>query len=154
VNNKIPPPIVAIVAALLMVTVSILLPEAQFTLPYFDILSALFTALAVSISLLIMAAGVWEFKRASTTVNPLKPDTASELVSSGIFQYSRNPMYLGMTGILIGIFFSLSNLASALVIPLFISFIYQFQIKPEEQAMKKLFTSSFDEYCGRVRRWI
>lgn len=149
-RNKIPPPIVAIVTALLMLGVSMMLPEAKFNLPYANVFGGIF----VILSIVIMAAGILEFRKASTTINPLIPDSASELVSSGIFHYSRNPMYLGMAGILAGIFFFLGNFASALIIPLFISFIYQFQIKPEEEAMKKLFSSSFEDYCHNVRRWV
>jgi len=149
-RNKIPPPIVAIIAALLMLGVSMIFPEAVFSLPYVNVFGSIFMALSIA----IMTAGILEFRRASTTINPLIPDSASELVSTGIFHYSRNPMYLGMVGILTGIFFYLSNFASALIIPIFISFIYQYQIKPEEEAMKKLFSSSFEDYCHNVRRWV
>ena len=149
-HNKIPPPIVALISVAIMFGISRLLPEFTFIMPFKEIIVAILLLASIS----IMAAGIWEFRRASTTVNPLKPDTASSLVDGGIFNFTRNPMYLGMTGIQLALFIYLGNIISALLIPLFVMFIHHFQIKPEEQAMAKLFPSAFAPYCQRVRRWV
>lgn len=149
-ENKIPPPLVALFTALLMYAATLLLPTIMVSIPFNIIICGILFVISAS----VMGAGVWEFRQRSTTVNPLKPDTASTLVSTGIFKYTRNPMYLGMVGFLLSLFFYLGNLVSVVMIPLFIVYIYQFQIKPEERAMAKLFSSDFETYKDRVSRWI
>ena len=84
----------------------------------------------------------------------MEPRQASSLVSSGIFKYSRNPMYLGMLIILLALSFKF-NLVGGIVISLFFYlFITKFQILPEEEAMNELFGDEFTEYSNRTRRWI
>ncbi len=53
----------------------------------------------------ILVSAVRAFKNQDTTVNPISIEKASSLVVSGIFKYSRNPMYLGMVLILLGLSF-------------------------------------------------
>lgn len=112
-------------------------------------------------SVILLAAGmatalsaVMSFRQAQTTVNPLKPETSTSLVSTGIFGRTRNPMYLGM---LIGLLAWAVYLASApawLGPVAFVLYITRFQIVPEERAMHSLFGFAFSEYARRVRRWI
>ena len=102
----------------------------------------------------VFILAVKAFNRQKTTVNPLEPRQASSLVSSGIFKYSRNPMYLGMLIVLLSISFKF-NLVGGIVISLFFYlFITRFQILPEEEAMNELFGDEFIEYSKRTRRWI
>ena len=104
--------------------------------------------------LVIIFIAANQFKAANTTINPIKPENASVLVSKGIFSYSRNPMYLGMLIILLSLSFKF-NLAGGILISLFFySFITKFQILPEEEAMNELFGDEFIEYSNRTRRWI
>jgi len=79
------------------------------------------------------------FKNKETTVNPIKIETASSLVTSGIFNYSRNPMYLGMALLLIGLSLKFNLIGGFIFTTLFILFITYFQIRPEEKAMHKIF---------------
>jgi protein-S-isoprenylcysteine O-methyltransferase Ste14 len=112
------------------------------------------TLLLIASGFLIAFKGVVEFKRSSTTVNPLSPEKASELVTSGVFQHSRNPMYLGMVIVLIANGIYLGSPWLALVIAGFFLFINRFQIVPEERAMRDLFGESFQEYRTKVGRWL
>jgi protein-S-isoprenylcysteine O-methyltransferase Ste14 len=115
----------------------------------------------LSASVILLAAGiatalsaVMSFRQAQTTVNPLKPETSTSLVSTGIFGRTRNPMYLGM---LIGLLAWAVYLASApawLGPAAFVLYITRFQIVPEERAMHSLFGSAFSDYARRVRRWV
>ena len=73
---------------------------------------------------------------------------------AGIYRYSRNPMYLGMTLVLVGIAFLLANVGSLLVIPLFVFSITSLQIKPEELALEERFGDTYRDYKERVNRWI
>lgn len=99
-------------------------------------------------------AGVYEFRRAQTTVNPVKVDTASTVVDSGIFAYTRNPMYLGLFLLLFGFAYWQQNLISIAFSFTFVMYMNRFQILPEERALESLFGASYIDYKQRVRRWI
>ena len=103
---------------------------------------------------LIAVSAVFSFSQLKTTVNPHKPDRASKLVVSGVFQYSRNPMYLALTMILIGGFFWLNTVWVVLPIVCFVLYLSHFQIKPEEVILRKKFGEEYLRYCARVRRWL
>ena len=102
----------------------------------------------------ILFSAARSFKKHKTTINPIKIETASSLVVSGIFSYSRNPMYLGMALILLGLSLKFNLIGGLIFTTLFILFITNFQIKPEEKAMQKIFGEEFLSYKNRVRRWL
>ena len=93
------------------------------------------------------------FRKVGTTVNPVDPDQASMLVVEGPFTFSRNPMYLGMSEMLIGFGFIFGAWLTLPIVALFMIYITIFQILPEEAVMKEKF-ADYDEYCSKVRRWI
>lgn len=99
-------------------------------------------------------SGVLSFRRARTTVNPHLPDLASSLVTSGIYQYTRNPMYLGMVMVLVSVILYCGSLLSVVWLFAFAWYMTVFQIVPEERTMHDLFGEEYEEYCERVRRWI
>ncbi len=118
-------------------------------------------AIALTIALLLAACGVaidvtafLQFRTAETTINPLKPETATSLVRSGIFGRTRNPMYLGMMFILTGWAFWLGSAANIAVLVAFVPLITYLQIKPEENALKHLFPVDYEDYCEQVPRWL
>ena len=102
----------------------------------------------------ILFSAARSFKEHQTTINPIKIETASSLVVSGIFNYSRNPMYLGMALILLGLSLKFNIIGGLIFTALFILYITSFQIKPEEKAMQKIFGEEFLSYKNRVRRWL
>lgn len=108
----------------------------------------------VFIGIAIAGTGVFSFSRAKTTVNPMKPDSSSALVVSGIYRLTRNPMYLGILLLLIGWGIFLSNALAFLVLPGFVLYMNRFQIEPEERALTRLFGQAFVTYRSQVRRWI
>ena len=150
-KTKIPPPLVALIAMLLTflsrdyLDIFYLHPHLQRTL--------FLLFLVIGVSVIFLATR--QFKISKTTVNPLKPETASSLVTSGIFRRTRNPMYLGLTSLLISFSIYFSSVFGIIIyLPLFISYITIFQIIPEEDAMTKLFSNDYKSYCLKVRRWI
>lgn len=104
--------------------------------------------------LLIVLAGVLEFRRARTTVHPQKPEASSSIVRSGIYRYSRNPMYLGFALILAAWALALASPLALLGVLIFVLYMNRFQIAPEERALEALFGEAFDRYRARVRRWL
>ncbi len=149
-EHKIPPPIVALITL-----VGVYWSSQASSLSSLAIDAPLWLSITTAVlGLGIMLSGALEFRKAKTTVNPLNPEQASELVVSGIFKVTRNPMYLGMSLIIIAASLALGNLIGLVWMMGFMLYIQVFQIKPEEKAMHKLFGDSFNDYCQRVRRWI
>lgn len=147
---KVPPPALALLFALLMWPVSSLVAPVE--VPFgWRVGAALALAL---IGLGFSVAGVTAFKRARTTINPTKPDTASSLVSGGVYRITRNPMYLGLLLLLLAWAAFLSNPLALLLVPVFVLYINRFQINPEERALSSLFGGKYAAYRKRVRRWI
>jgi protein-S-isoprenylcysteine O-methyltransferase Ste14 len=84
----------------------------------------------------------------------LKPETSTSLVASGLYRWTRNPMYLGFLTVLLGLGVFLSNPLALAPIPLFVLYMTRFQIRPEEKALEARFGADFAAYKSRVRRWI
>lgn len=102
----------------------------------------------------VAVAGVLEFKRAKTTVNPLVPNKATSVVTSGIFRLTRNPMYLGLAATLLGVTIWWLSIVGVAVVVAFCLYLTRFQIQPEERALRAQFGQEFTEYMARVRRWL
>ena len=108
----------------------------------------------IVLSGVIGLAGVWEFRKQKTTVNPIKVETASTVVDSGVFGYTRNPMYLGLFILLFCFGYFFQNIFSVLLSFAFVIYMNQFQIKPEERALEQLFGAEYVDYKQKVRRWV
>lgn len=102
----------------------------------------------------IILAGVLTFRRMKTTVNPLTPEATTTMVTSGIYRFTRNPMYLGFLLILVGWAIDLSNPLTFAFLPLFVWYMNRFQILPEERALSTKFSETFIRYKRSVRRWV
>lgn len=147
-NNKIPPVIVVLIFAGLMALI------AHFSVVDFNTYIIHVTVILVCTGVSFCVAGVVSFKIAKTTVNPSKPDQASELVTSGVYRISRNPMYVGFAFILLGWGVWLASILAILTIVGFVTYLTQFQIIPEERALTTLFGQQFTDYKAKVRRWL
>ena len=147
---KVPPGVVVLLAIALMWLVARAGPRFDVALPARGVWAAIFFAAGVA----IVAAGVISFRRAGTTINPLKPASASALVTTGIYRWTRNPMYLGLLLMLISWAWVLANVLAWLVLPGFVAYLWRFQIMPEERALAALFGREFAGYKARVRRWL
>ena len=146
----IPPPLVVALFAGIMWQLAERLPFGGFAFA----LQRPLAGLVVLAGLALMAAAAWTMLRARTTVNPLKPERATRLVTGGVFARSRNPIYLGDALILAGLALGFGNWLGFLLLPLFVWFIGRLQIAPEERALQRLFGEVYRAYCARVRRWL
>ena len=99
-------------------------------------------------------AGVISFRRAKTTINPMKPMEATTLVCSGIYKVTRNPMYTGLLFVLIAWAVYLSSVWALLGPIVFMAYIRQFQIAPEEKVLAEIFGNTYATYRASVRRWL
>ncbi|MGF1833162.1 methyltransferase family protein [Photobacterium sanguinicancri] len=146
---KLPPPLLMIITLGCMYLLSQFWPLWVFS---FWGQQALVLVLSLSGALLGLS-GVVSFARARTTVNPHKPKNTSRLVTEGIYQFSRNPMYLGLVLFLIAACLYLGAVSPCVMVFLFVGYMNHFQIEPEEDALKLKFGDEFTTYCQRVRRW-
>ena len=147
---KIPPPIVALLIAAAMWAVSLVTPAADVPV-HLRLVATIMIALA---GVVIAIAGVVAFHRAKTTVNPLKPGTSTALVTSGIYRFTRNPMYVGLAFALVAWAVFLSCAWDLLGPLIFAIYMTRFQITPEERVLSGIFGSTYSEYQTRVRRWL
>jgi protein-S-isoprenylcysteine O-methyltransferase Ste14 len=147
---RVPPPVVGLIVAGGMWAVARISPALQ--LP--NLVQLLVAVVLAAIGAAVALAGVLSFRRAQTTVNPLKPETSAALVSTGVYSFTRNPMYLGMVLALFAWAVYLPSIWPLLGPVLFALYITRFQIAPEERVLDGLFGAPFAAYKQRVRRWL
>lgn len=149
-ENRIPPPLVALALAAGMWGVAKVAPPL-------GIEFAIRVPIAVAIALAGLAfdfSGLLAFLRQKTTVNPLKPERASALVTGGVYRFTRNPMYVGMLLFLLAWGVYLDCLPAFIGPVLFVLYMNRFQIAPEERVLREKFGAPFEAYMGEVRRWL
>jgi protein-S-isoprenylcysteine O-methyltransferase Ste14 len=149
-KTRIPPPLYGIGTATLMWWVDRVLPISR-------VIDAPWNRLGwvlVTIGFAIDAYSAAVFFKAKTTVNPMRVTGAMYLVTSGLYRWSRNPMYCGLIIGLIGWGVVLGSLAPLVAIVLFQRILVIVQIKPEELALEANFGDAYRDYTRRVNRWI
>jgi protein-S-isoprenylcysteine O-methyltransferase Ste14 len=148
-ENRIPPPLAFLATAALMwllarmTTVIIVPPWPRYLIAALPLIGALIAPWAIL-----------AFRKAMTTVDPVHIERAATLVTTGPFAITRNPMYLGLTLLLLAWAVILSAPWTLLGPVAFVLLITRFQIIPEERAMLAKFGAAYEEYRRRVRRWI
>ena len=147
---KIPPVLVTVVFATLMWLVSLSFPGVPAPMA---LKLTMFTLLA-TLGAFFSISGVAAFIKARTTVNPITPDASSSLVTTGIYQRTRNPMYVGFLFFLLATGFLLFNFYSLTMSAGFVLYMNRFQIRPEESALESFFGEEYIAYRKRVRRWL
>lgn len=145
-ENRLPPPLLTIALAALM-----WVAPAPETAPLWR------SVLAVALFLLAGAIGLTAlraFRTAETTIDPVRIDRASALVTSGVYRVTRNPMYVSLTLMLVAWAFWLGGpwvWAGPVLLALWLD---RFQIQPEERVMSARFGADYDRYLREVCRWL
>ena len=147
---KIAPPAQLIISVILMFSLAYCFPKYRFYL----VLSTPLITVVIALAGLIGLLALIDFRKHKTTYHPHTPEKTSTVVNSGIYAYSRNPMYLALVLILFALALYFKNVTCFGVIPLFIGYITQYQIKPEEAMLSKLFPDDYKAYSQKVRRWL
>jgi len=147
---KVIPPVQLIICAGLMFSLSCYFPQYHFSLALsFPLIIVLITTASI-----IGGLAIFNFHKHNTTFHPHTPEKTSKVVDTGIYAYSRNPMYLALVLVLLALALYLKNVTCFAVIPLFIWYITRYQIKPEEVMLDKLFPIDYQAYSQKVRRWL
>jgi protein-S-isoprenylcysteine O-methyltransferase Ste14 len=107
---------------------------------------------AASVALAGASAG--QFRRQGTTVEPFDPSKATSLVTTGVNAITRNPMYVGMAGVLVAHAVRRGSWAALAPVALFVGVIDRFQVAAEEAALRDGFGAEYDAYCAAVPRWL
>jgi len=147
---KIPPVAVMIIVGTAMWLVSIVLPKMRLCDTFHIAMVVIFSAIGAAFGI----AGLLSFSKAKTTFDPMKPDSSTSLVTSGIYSITRNPMYVGLLSLLTAWCFFIDCAYALLLLAVFVIYMNKFQIEPEERALRRIFGDAFDDYVLRVRRWL
>lgn len=147
---KIVPPVQLVISASLMFYLADSFPQLHFTFSYVIPLMLLLIALAC----IVGSLALYGFHKHKTTIHPHTPEKTSTVVDTGVYAYSRNPMYFALILIQLALALYLGNIACFAVVPLFILYITRYQIKPEEEILTKRFPVAYQAYCKKVRRWL
>ena len=147
---KIPPALQTLIFGLSMWLIDKYISIGSFTITNQKVIFKVIFFIAVFIAV----SSVWIFKTVKTSEDPTIPSKATNLVTTGIYSNSRNPMYLAIVIVLFAWMIALGNILNIFLLWLFIWYITNFQIKPEEEALTRLFGKDYRLYCKKVRRWI
>ncbi len=149
-EHRIPPPVVGAIVALAMWGVSDFGPALAFAAAPKQATVAFLVIAGLAFDLL----GLLAFRASRTTINPLKPERTTALVTGGVYKITRNPMYVGMSLFLLAWAVWLSALVPFAGPVAFVLYITRFQIQPEERVLLELFGEDYAAYAARVRRWL
>jgi protein-S-isoprenylcysteine O-methyltransferase Ste14 len=147
-SRPIPPPLIMLLGLLLELALGRWLPLERWLPAPARYAGA--PLLAVGVFLSLWAALL--FRRAHTGLRPFSP--ATQLVARGPYRFTRNPMYLGMTILLVGVAIMTGALTPFLVPPLFMIVITLLFIRYEEAQMHRTFGADYDAFKRKVRRWL
>ncbi|MEM6846847.1 MAG: isoprenylcysteine carboxylmethyltransferase family protein [Pseudomonadota bacterium] len=147
---KIPPPVWFVASLVIAFGLDWLTPGARLSvagLPQIGVVLAI-------VSVLFALAAIRAFRRHETTIHPTHPGKTTALVMEGPFRLSRNPMYVGLVGVLLAAVCSLQNPVSLIALPCLVWAVTRFQIIPEERTLAANFSGPYTDYCRRVPRWL
>ncbi|MCK0159867.1 methyltransferase family protein [Allomuricauda sp. F6463D] len=146
---KVPPVLVMLIFGGLMYILDRFLPVGEFDFFGRNELAGILFGLGI----LIGAISVIQFLSNKTTLDPLHPQKTTKLITKGVYNYSRNPMYLGLLLVLLALGLMLGNAFNTLIAAGFVSYMNKFQIKPEEAMLLEKFGKEYSIYCKLTRRW-
>ena len=151
-ENRLPPPLLWLIAsAITWLVARADIDGSPLQSTASEWLGVLFAVVGIGVAF----AGLREFSKANTTSDPHNIDKASALVTTGVYRFTRNPMYVGLSLLSIGWGLRLGTAVGLAVgTGLLIVALIFLQIRPEERALSETFGSEYAEYRSSVRRWI
>jgi protein-S-isoprenylcysteine O-methyltransferase Ste14 len=145
---RLPPLLLVLILAITMLVLDRALP--LFRLLHTPIAYLGAAPVALGVLIVLISAGLFRFRK--TTINPFGEPAV--MVQDGFYRFSRNPMYLGMLLVLIGVGLWLGNILALLLAPAFVAIMTRWYIVREEQLLEERFGDVYRAYRSRVRRWI
>ena len=108
--------------------------------------------LVIVLSVILIGTSARFFKKAGTPVRPVSPTTT--IVQSGPYRFSRNPMYVGMAGILFGVSVCLGSPLFLVALVAALAITHFGVVLPEEHYLEALHGDAYRRYKMSVRRWV
>ena len=147
-KRKIIPPVYLGMTLILMWLLQRYLPVYQYSHPPIAYSGVILVLLGITMA--AISAGM--FKKAGTGIEPF--DEATILVTNGFYRVTRNPMYLGMFLMLMGVAFLMGGMGALLPVPVFIMIIRNNFVLGEERFLEVAFGQHYLDYKSEVRRWV
>jgi protein-S-isoprenylcysteine O-methyltransferase Ste14 len=142
------PPVYLLASIIVMPGLHVLLPVARVLWFPWTLAGILPAVAGVALTL----AGAFTFRRHRTTIKPF--EVSSSLVRDGVFGYSRNPIYLGLILLLVGLALLLGSLTPFAVCVAFAVLLHYRFVRVEERMLADRFGTDWQDYSARVRRWL
>ncbi|MBL1321213.1 MAG: isoprenylcysteine carboxylmethyltransferase family protein [Methylophaga sp.] len=147
---KIPPPIYLLLATGIMWLLDHYLPIKELITAPWNNIGLVFVILGLSSD----GMSLVQFFRAHTTMNPIHPENTDKLVTTGMYRFTRNPMYVGLVLLLLGWAIFLGSLLPFIMLPIFMVVMTKQQIIPEEHILEHKFGQQYRDYKLAVKRWL
>ncbi len=147
-KRKIVPPVYLLATLLLMWLMNQFLPLYDYVAPP----AAYAGIIPVLLGIAITAVSAGAFKKVDTSLVPFHEATV--LVTNGFYRFTRNPMYIGMFALLLGVAFLMGSVGALLPMPVFVLIIRNNFVLGEERFMKAAFGQQYLDYKQKVRRWL
>ena len=145
---KFPPPLIFVICIVIGYLINLILP-LSLTLLQGRVYIA---ALPLLVGLVLILGAVVALKRARTSIEPWKP--TSNIVNTGVFALSRNPIYVAFICFSIAIGLSMNNLWIILFSGVAAVAVFYIAIDKEERYLSEKFQREYSDYCAKVRRWL
>lgn len=147
---KIPPPLIALFCILGMYFTRDLIPSFGIT----EIVVWLFAGTLFIGACLIASVALFQFKKAHTTIHPNVPHKTRQVVISGVYSITRNPMYLALTMLVAAAGIAMQQSAVLLFTLACVLYLQRYQILPEERILEDKFGDEYLAYKSKTRRWM
>jgi protein-S-isoprenylcysteine O-methyltransferase Ste14 len=151
VMRRLPVPWAFIVAYLVGFVVQLYLP-IPIRSPEIVRLSLVAGLILVAIGVAVAFSALGIFKKRGTTTIPFK--TPTSFVTSGPYRFTRNPMYVGLTLVYLGVAGTRAEVWPVIVLPVMLAYVNFLVIPFEERNLYDVFGDAYEQYCARVRRWL
>ena len=146
---KLPPVLIFVIFSILMYVLSLVLPFGDFEFFGREVLILFLLGMGALVGFISLI----QFYIAKTSIDPRTPSKASDLVTNGLYKFSRNPMYVALLMVLLAWGLWLGNAFNTLLAAGFVGYLNKFQIIPEEKALSDMYGKAYKHYCTQVRRW-
>lgn len=146
-RSRFPPPVIL----LIFVVGDCLTANPHFT---FGLVTQVLSLAIAAVSLGVILTTVWHMHVSRTTLNPLQADKTTTLVTHGCYAWSRNPIYLGLTGVQLAVALWMGSLPGLIAVPFFMLAVARLHIDFEEFQLHKRFGAQWEHYAKQVRRWL
>ncbi len=145
---KIPPPAIFIVPMAFAVLFNHYWPIYTMTPDARWIIGSVLSIMGIA----CIGAGIFQFRKFKTSLVPITPATA--MLDKGIFARTRNPLYMGLLSIYVGVACLFSAVWAILFLPFMLIAITKLVIEKEEAYLERRFGGAYLAYKSRVRRWM